>query len=529
MKKFLLALLVFCAVTMNAQIMEVSGNQSGTWSGEVHIVGDVTVQSNKYLVIEPGTTVISDEYYGITVLGDLLAEGEKNSRITFTVADTTGYSDYENCKKGAWKGIEFIKPGAVNLKYCDFSYGKTDIDGDGGVIRIYLGKSFEISECTFHHNTARRKGGAVYAEDAELYIHDCEVYDNFAIGEIGSYCWGVGFQFLRCNIRMNDMVFHDNYSEVAYGGGMNIDSCNMDLSNAVFYNNIAVNAGGLGIQRCKDYRVRVSNMLAYNNAVLHYGGGLAIATSDPELNNLTVVNNYCGGGGGAGMQNAFDAAPTLNSCIFWGNHAIYSLNDKDTLEYYMGSQIWLWGSDCRPVFNNGIVQYGIDSIVGHEYMTHDEYNNMKDINPLFVNEKEHDYQLATGSPCIDSGLDDITGLFIPGTDLAGGPRVFNDKIDIGCYEWNNIGVNENFAEENTLSVYPNPLNDNAFCVVNLNKKSDVVLHLVSLDGREIYRENVGTFEAGEHQISLGRMVNNLKKENKLYLLRIDNQCVKIVY
>ena len=529
MKKILLALLVFCTVTMSAQIMEVSGNQSGTWSGEVHIVGDVLVPSEKYLFIDPGTTVIADDYYGITVLGDFMAEGERDGRITFTVADTTGYSDYESFKKGAWKGIEFVKPGTVKLKCCDFSYGKTDIDGDGGVIRIYLSQSFDIEECTFHHNTARRKGGAVYAEDAELYIHDCEVYDNFATGVIGSYCWGVGFQFLRCNIRMHDMVFHDNFSDVAYGGGMNIDSCNMDLNNAVFYNNIAVNAGGLGIQRCKDYRVRVSNMLAYNNAVTHYGGGLAIATSDPELNNLTIVNNYCGGGGGAGMQNAFNAAPTLNNCIFWGNHGIYSLNEQDTLEYYMGSQIWLWGSDCRPVFNNGIVQYGIDSIAGHEYMTLDEYNNMMDIDPLFINEKEHDYQLTADSPCIDTGMDDITGLFIPGTDLAGGPRVFNDRIDMGCYEWNNIGVNESFAEENTLSVYPNPLNDNAFCVVKLNKKLDVVLRLVSLDGREIYRENVGALEAGENHISLGGMMKNVEKGNKIYLLIVNNQFVKIVY
>ena len=234
---------------------------------------------------------------------------------------------------------------------------------------------------------------------------------------------------------MHDMSFHDNYSDVAYGGGMNIDSCNLELTNAVFYNNIAVNAGGLGIQRCKNYDVKVVNMLAYNNAVIHYGGGLAMATSDPELNNLTIVNNYCGGGGGAGMQTAFDAAPTLNNCIIWGNHAIYNINDKDTLEYYNGSQIWLWGSDCRPIFNNGNIQYGLDSIYGHEYMEDYEYNDMIDADPLFVNMQSHDYQLNTNSPCINTGLQDITGLFIPATDLAGRMRVVNGRIDMGCYEW----------------------------------------------------------------------------------------------
>lgn len=447
MKRFLLILLIVCGLLSIrcshkteqsdpvVQIIEVSGNQSGTWKGVVHLVGDVVVENESTLRIEPGTRVIADKYYGMTVLGNLYAEGTEYARITFTVADTTGYSDYENAKAGAWKGIEFSKPGTVRLNYCDFSYGKTLLEGDGGAMRIFLANEFEISNCRFHHNTMRRKGGAIYAESSDLYIHNCEVYDNFGTGEFGSYCWGVGFQFLKCNLNMHDMSFHDNYSDVAYGGGMNIDSCNLELRNAVFYNNIAVNAGGLGIQRCKNYDVKVVNMLAYNNAVIHYGGGLAMATSDPELNNLTIVNNYCGGGGGAGMQTAFDAAPTLNNCIIWGNHAIYNINDKDTLEYYNGSQIWLWGSDCRPIFNNGNIQYGLDSIYGHEYMEDYEYNDMIDADPLFVNMQSRDYQLNTNSPCINTGLQDITGLFIPATDLAGRMRVVNGRIDMGCYEW----------------------------------------------------------------------------------------------
>ena len=529
MKKILTIVLIFCSILLNAQVVQVSGNQSGTWAGEVHLVDDVFVNRGDTLNIEPGTVVLSDNYFGIIVSGTFFANGEENARITFTVADTTGYSDYENPYTGGWKGITFNKANKVKADFCDFSYGKTMLQEDGGVMKISYCDDIEISNSTFHHNTTRRKGGAMYAEGSTVNIHDCEVYENFGMGELGDYCWGIGYQLLRCDITMHDMVFHDNYSSVAYGGGMNIDSCNMTLNNAVFYNNFTVDAGGLGIQRSKKYTVKVSNMLAYNNAVVHYGGGLAIATSDPELNNLTIVNNYCGGGGGAGMQNAFDAAPTLNNCIFWGNHAISSLSDTDTIEYYMGSQIWLWGGDCRPVFNYGVVQYGLDSIAGHEYVSDYEYNNMMDANPLFVDEKHHDYQLLAASPCIDAGTPDIAELFIPETDLAGGPRVFNERIDMGCYEWNNIGVNEVAVSENILRIYPNPLNDNALCVVCLDKKSDVVLRLVSLDGKEIYRENVGFLEAGENHIPLDKMVKNIEKGNKIYLLNIDNQYIKVVY
>ena len=528
MKRILLILLVFCVSMMNAQIMQVSGNQSGIWSGEIHLTDNVVVPVNETLTIDAGTSVISDGYYEILVLGNLSAIGEENARITFTVADTTGYSNYDDAEAGAWKGFYFQKPENVELRYCDFSYGKTHVGGDGGVMRISMANEMEIANCRFHHNTTRRKGGAMYAENSSMLIHDSEVYNNLAVACPPDYTWGVGFQFLKCDLNIHDIVFHDNNSETAYGGGMNIDSCNMILTNAVFHDNHVVNAGGLGIQRCKDYTVKASNMLAYNNSVIHYGGGLAMATSDPELNNLTIVHNCCGGGGGGGMQAAFNAEPTLNNCIFWGNYGIYVLG-KDTLEYGNGSQIYLWGMDCRPIFKNGDIQYGLDSIFGREYLTDANYIDMIDENPLFVNANSNDYQLLENSPCINNGSADITGLFIPGTDLNGNPRICGQRIDMGCYEFCYADVNETLLEEKSMFVYPNPLNYNSLCIVNLNRSGNVTLKLLSLDGREVYREDCGTMEAGENHISLDGMIKNIKKENKIYLLNIDNQYIKIIY
>ena len=447
MKRIALIILVFFAFATvrcsrehavnysEVQVSQVSGEQSGTWSGEVHLVGDVIVPDEKTLTIASGTKVISDGYYGIYVNGSFTAIGSQKARISFTVADTTGYSNYEDAEAGAWKGINFEKPGAIRLEYCDFSYGKNALEQDGGMLFVYMADDVMIGNCRFHHNTTRRKGGAMYAVSSELNIHDCEVYDNFAVGFEGSYCWGVGFQFLKCTIHMSDMVFHHNYSEVAYGGGMNIDSCNLELTNSVFYNNVAVDAGGLGLQRSREYSVKVSNMLAYNNAVIHYGGGLAMATTNAELNNLTIVNNLCGGGGGAGMQLAFEACPTLNNCIFWGNRGIYFDNNNDTVDYYLGSQIWLWGADCYPIFRNGVVQYGWDTISGNENLPEEHYINMLKANPQFVNEQGRNYHLKSSSPCINTGLADISGLFIPAIDMAGNARIFGGRIDMGCYEW----------------------------------------------------------------------------------------------
>lgn len=449
MKKILLIVVVFCSIlTISCKrekavdvpnnpvvpVTEVSGEQSGTWNGEIHIVGDVLVPDDKTLTINAGTHVIADGYYEIHVLGNLYAEGTKDARITFTVADTTGYSNYEIAEKGAWKGFYFQKPGAVKLNYCDFSYGKNQDDTDGGMMLISMADGMEIANCRFHHNTTRRRGGAIYAENSVLNIHDCEVYDNIAEAPIGQWTWGVGFQFLKCDLDIHDMVFHHNISSTAYGGGMNIDSCNMTLKNAVFYDNRVVNAGGLGIQRCKDYTVKVANMLAYNNITTHYGGGLAMATSDPELNNLTIVHNYCGAGGG-GMQMAFNACPTINNSIFWDNHGIWETTIYDTVEYYDGSQIWLWGDDNLPMFNNGLVMYGLDSIFGGFHIPEGNYNNMLKDNPLFVDPEQHNYRLQANSPCVNAGTPNVAGMFIPYVDLDGNQRIYNNIIDMGCYEW----------------------------------------------------------------------------------------------
>jgi len=533
MKKFLSVFLILNAFVMNAQMVEVSGNQSGMWSGEVHLVGNVDVPAGEILTVEPGATVIADGYFGIFVYGGFVAEGDENARIVFTVADTTGYSDYE-ITDGGWKGIFLGKcTDNVRFGYCDFSYGKTELDGDGGAMNINFVNDVEIGNCRFHHNTMRKRGGAIFAEKSTLYIHDCEVYDNFGAGFQGSYCWGTGFQFLNCDVNMHDMVFHDNFCNVAYGGGMNIDSCNLVLDRAVFFNNYSTNAGGLGIQRSKHCEVKVSNVLAYNNCVIHYGGGLAVATSDPELNNLTIVDNYCGGGGGAGMQMAFESCPVLNNCIFYGNRELIVNNENDTVEHYDGSQIWLWGADCVPVFNNGLVQYGLDSIFGNYLISEENYNDMLDSDPLFSDAENHDYRLSANSPCIDAGKSDTTGMFIPDTDLAGGPRIFNGRIDMGCYEWNDFGINEVFASPNTLSVYPNPLNINSFCFINVDKRCDAVVKLVSLDGKEIYSENCGTLEVGENSIPLYGMIKKLEKKGEVYLLIIENQynrsCSKVIY
>ncbi len=77
------------------------------------------------------------------------------------------------------------------------------------------------------------------------------------------------------------------------------------------------------------------------------------------------------------------------------------------------------GIDAINTNNNGTVYWGEGNI---------------DEDPLFVGGDPFSYELTKYSPCIDAGTPDTTGLHLPATDLAGNPRIFNGRIDIGAYE-----------------------------------------------------------------------------------------------
>ena len=92
MKKNFLLLLLFVPLLVQAQTIEVSGLQSGTWDADtVRVTDNVIIQES--LNIMPGTTVLFDGFYSINVEKNatLNALGTVTDSILLTVADTTGF------------------------------------------------------------------------------------------------------------------------------------------------------------------------------------------------------------------------------------------------------------------------------------------------------------------------------------------------------------------------------------------------------------------------------------------------------
>jgi len=121
----------------------------------------------------------------------------------------------------------------------------------------------------------------------------------------------------------------------------------------------------------------------------------------------------------------------------------------------------------------GILPY---SIPGNTIAYHD--TNISG-DPLFaggpdINDPLY-YSLSELSPCVDSGTPDSTGLDLPPYDLAGNWRIWNGRIDMGCFEFGSepyVSVDDPELpappEGFRVSIYPNPL-------LNTNKAAGVFI------------------------------------------------------
>lgn len=530
MKKYLLVLLLLISFMANAQICEVSGNQEGIWDCDtIFVVDNVIVPTESKLIVTEGTKVIFKDYFSIVVNGSFEAVGCENDSIYFTVSDTTGFHIWDS-GKGGWNGLVFhnVKD-TLRLEYCHFSYGKaTEEATRGGAVRIYNTENVVINNCTFYSNLTCEKGGALYAEHSNILVSNCEVDANKIINEAGFYAHGGGFQFLRCSVKMEDMYFHDNFCNTCYGGGVNFDSCSVYVNRAVFEDNYAVNAGGMGIQRSNDYDVRVSNLLFNNNIVMHYGGAMAMATTSPLIQNVTMANNYCIGAGGGAMQFFDGSNPVFKNCIIWGNNWY----DEEHSVISDGSQIFIWGADCAPEFYYTLIEGGFKQIHGNQCIAVYDFPTMLEVDPMFIDTVARNFQLQSDSPAINRGTIDTTGLMIPTTDLLGNPRIVDDRVDMGCYESSVTYLKKIQSKNNSLKIFPNPLNDNSICRFENKQASQASLKVFDYKGSILFVKDLGVISAGTNEISLSELTNILKKNN-IYFLSIETEVetlkAKIVY
>ena len=518
MKKFqlLAAIMLFCGCFAQAQTIEVSGLQSGIWEADtVLVVGDVNVEET--LRIMPGTTVLFNDYYGIYVekLGSLEAIGTEGDSILFTVADTTGFHIF-NSGRGGWNGIHLDKAGRARFDYCRLQFGKAALDDhqDGGALCINRCSDVEISNSVLFCNFSREHGGALNAENSVVKIHDCNVNNNLTYTEIDTvyFMYAGGLRFLKCEVEIQDVAFRNNVGQTAIGGAMSIDSCSISIDRCTFEHNYGINGAGLYMIRCYDNPCSITNSLFANNTSGHFGGGLAISDSSPEMSNLTVVGNTSIGVNCGGIFFYQYSSPVVRNCIVYGNFNEAPLDEP--------VQIWLWTYDGYvPEFHNCLIQYGLENISGWDII--EVYENCLSDDPVFLDPENEDYRLAESSPCINAGL--TKDVDFERLDLDGNPRVWDNVVDMGAYEYASVGINENAQTQNVIRIVGNPIAASSYAEIEVNEACDWYANVYAVDGKLLVSNSLGFIQKGMSRVEIGEMFAPLSSGTYLLVLRSANQ------
>ncbi|MBQ3710489.1 MAG: right-handed parallel beta-helix repeat-containing protein [Bacteroidales bacterium] len=511
MKRFFLFMLLASCLCVQAQTIQVGGLQSGTWDADtVLVVDNVTVFGS--LNVMPGTVVLLDGFYSIEVGNgaSFTACGTESDSIVFTVADTTDFYKY-GAEYGGWNGFQLRKAGSFLLDYCILEYGKAFPQGSwfGGVLDITSCEDVKIFHSTLRHSVAHERGGAIFALDSQVQMRGCAINDNTVYNEENMYIYGGGACFLRSDVEMSEMEFRGNRAPTI-GGALSFDSCSVMLDRSIFVDNMGVNGGGLYLMRSEDKKCRMSNLLFDDNYSAHFGGGFAVADASPEIYNVLVTNNSSEGVSCNGVFFYGHCSSRLTNCIIYGNYPPEESQHIDT------AQMWVWTMDeYVPEFYNCLIEGGLKYIHSGEMIQ--VFENIIDADPMFVDAEHHDFRLQEGSPCRDAGLKETPDIIINGLDLGGQPRVSNQRIDIGPYEYSGTTVSEQAAAP-FARIVGNPLGTNSRIELDKAVKGEVTVSFYDLTGRCGASQ---TFDGEEtRNLAIGSMVERLT--SGVYLVEVRN-------
>lgn len=475
MKNFIL---LFTAIILmfsfsSAQTIIPGGNVSGTWThtGSPYLVqGAIMIPNDSTLVIEPAVDVIFQGSYKLMVLGRMLAIGTVADSINITSADTTT----------GWLGIQFDNTQTTNdsskFYYCNIQYSKTTLaSSKQGAFYLNFSKVI-ISNCRISNcsaNTSVGGSAAIFCDGSSPIITHNLISHNTttsigALNSGGIYCWLSSPEISYNTISYNKSTFGggiccnygnpkisnniiSNNTISSEGGGIYCNTSSAAITNNIISGNSASNGGGICFYSGSP---AIINNTISNNTASNDGGGIYCDYSSPIINNNTISNNSASKGGA--LFFTLYSSLSLYNTVLWGNTASTS-----------GPQVYIDDENSDPNFyfcdvQGGATAFGLNGSIFYTGM----YQNNIDTTPLFVfpsagsgigyNGVTADWSLQIGSPCINAGTPDTTGLGLPAIDVAGNPRIRGGRIDIGAYEYLLPNSINETLDSFSMGIYPNP-------------------------------------------------------------------------
>ena len=428
----------------------------------INVTGDLIVDDDYTLTIVPGTIVQFRGHYRLDVQGTLRAIGYDSLPVSFTIHDTTGFSNNDTTQ-GGWQGIKFNNESGVMLdndtsilKYCNISFVKTDRDFDPpqqGAIGIRFFNRIKVQHSTISHNNSYFKGGGIFCERSNMTILNNEISYNYS--QIGG---GLYINDSEPVIKNNKIIFNTSNND---GGGISCGGSKVYIENNLIYQNFTPHGRGAGmvLHACSG---TVINNQIINNTSFIWGGGIACqegigAYGEMKIVNNVICNNFAGKGAGIFFLDTDDAiivnnticnnysydkgggvsfntsSPVLINNILWGNTDSYSnqatIDDNVSVPFFhycniqdsIGGIMW-W------VVDTALFPFQ-DNINAFPHFAHPTEGSGPGFDALNA-----DFRLLPISECIDAGKENLTGFYLPDLDIYSNPRIHNQIIDIGAAE-----------------------------------------------------------------------------------------------
>ena len=282
----------------------------------------------------------------------------------------------------------------------------------------------------------------------------------------------------------------DNSVFNANGTFASFDSSNVLLENLYLTENHAYNGGGIGVFRL--IGPQINNVIVENNTAKIHGGGIFHHAGVTEITNSVITDNSTQNMHGGGISvyitesertKLMNVEITNNNAAFWGGAAMFYSANVDMINTTVSQNTdnadnsAIKNQDGNLSIINSIVWSNYpNTIDGQSSITYSNVpfstgeGNINNIDPLFVNAEEGDFNIQSDSPCRDSGTSDIDGDGIADITVFQG-----ESPDMGAYEYT-IAHPEEFTftiENNSITLSWNPSLDDNFQYYSVQMSTDL--------------------------------------------------------
>jgi hypothetical protein len=527
MKKFTITLLIFFPIFLFGQIIHIPDDYATIQEG-IDAAGE-----NDTVLVAAGTYTENLWFQNkrIVLASHYLTTMDSNY-IHSTIVDG-----------GGTNSVLFCEQLPVGTHICGLTLRNGNADAQNGGGLVLLGSLARVSHMVIHSNMAAFGAGVFIGDGAPVFEH-VRIMDNVASQDGGGVmARNSSPQFIDCTISGNfaedggammyradqpEMIIFEprfercivkNNEAIAQTGGLYFrrndgSEANMDISikESIISGNTGTNSGGIQI-RGGEVTYHIENSKIISNTVQGFNAGLAITNGcSGEIINCVFAHNEAALNGGywnGGGCTLWGSEANIYNCNFVGNQAPYGsgLVVGPNSEAYVFNCIFRDNQNQQAIvidFNDfgGVlhidytnIQYGMDSVRVDPLSQLDWGEHNVDADPLFVGSGEDEYALSEGSPCIDAGTPDTSGMNIPYYDLLHNYRLWDgdgngsEIIDMGAYEYDApvwVGIFEPDTHNEQLSlilnIYPNPASNMVQIVCSGEISSPATIRLYSSNG-----------------------------------------------